>query len=420
MTTSTGSRDDRRRAVVGIVLLYLSSFALSFGQGMVLPVLPVLVSDLDVSVAAAAQVITAFAVGRFITLIPGGALLDSIGARLAVIGTPIVITAATLSVSALPSYALLMAAMLLVGGAEAIWNLSREIAGVEMVSQAQRGRMMSGFMGSSSAGAALGSAFGGILLEHTGLRAVFLAYGGIALAVSVASFIWRDRIAPRAAVRPASPRPQGGFDWGALFNFSKLVREIRPEYRRTFFVLVITTFVMMMYRMFIQAMLPLYAGTHLQLSPSQIGYLFSMMGIVVFVMIIPAGLVIDKLGRKWAIVPSTGLPALTFILIPYSTTFAELAVLFTIVGVANGLSLGSVAVATYDVLPPAVRGRLQALRRTISEVGGISGPLFGGLIAGATNPGVPFFAVAPILVVTALICAFGARETLAKKGRPLV
>ena len=402
------------------MLLYLSSFALSFGQGMVLPVLPVLVSDLDVSVAAAAQVITAFAVGRFITLIPGGALLDSIGARLAVIGTPIVITAATLSVSALPSYGLLMAAMLLVGGAEAIWNLSREIAGVEMVSQAQRGRMMSGFMGSSSAGAALGSAFGGILLEHTGLRAVFLAYGGIALAVSIASFIWRDRVAPRGAARPATGKPQSGFDWGALFNYSKLVREIRPEYRRTFFVLVMTTFVMMMYRMFIQAMLPLYAGTHLQLSPSQIGYLFSMMGIVVFVMIIPAGLVIDKLGRKWAIVPSTGLPALAFILIPYSTTFLELAVLFTLVGVANGLSLGSVAVATYDVLPAAVRGRLQALRRTISEVGGISGPLFGGLIAGATDPGVPFFVVAPILVVTALICAFGARETLVKKDRRLV
>ena len=117
-------------------------------------------------------------------------------------------------------------------------------------------------------------------------------------AVSVASFFWRDRISPKTAPRPASARQQGGFDWAALFNFSALVREIRPEYRRTFFVLVITTFVMMMYRMFIQAMLPLYAGTHLQLSPSQIGYLFSMMGIVVFVMIIPAGLVIDKLGRK--------------------------------------------------------------------------------------------------------------------------
>ena len=70
-------------------------------------------------VAVFAFAVVTFAVGRFITLIPGGALLDSIGARLAVIGTPVVITAATLSVAVLPSYGLLMAAMLLVGGAAA-------------------------------------------------------------------------------------------------------------------------------------------------------------------------------------------------------------------------------------------------------------------------------------------------------------
>ena len=393
-------------------MLYLSSFILSLGQGMILPTLPFLVSELGISVAAAAQVITAYAVGRFVALIPSGVLLDWIGPRVAVIATPIIIALAVLAVAAFPGYALLLGAMLLVGGAEGIWNLAREIGGVDMVRPDQRGRLMSGFMGSSTAGMALGSAVGGVVLEIASFRAVFLVYGLVSLAVGLMSVYGRASIPGRKEGTPRSG--SGGFKWLSVFNVPKLIGEIEPGLRRTFVILVAATFVMTMYRTFMQAMVPLYAGSYLHFSPSQVGFLFSIMGAVVFVMIVPAGLVIDKLGRKWATVPSTGLPALAFVLMPFCDTFAQMAVLFVILGIANGASLGSMAVSTYDVLPPASRGRLQALRRTLAEVGGIGGPLVGGLIAGATNPGVPFLFVAPILLLSALWIAFGARETLVK------
>jgi ACDE family multidrug resistance protein len=129
-------------------------------------------------------------------------------------------------------------------------------------------------------------------------------------------------------------------------------------------------------------------------------------------MILPAGFIIDKVGRKWATVPSTGIPAIAFFLIPFTGTFFQLAVLLSFLGVANGLSLGSLATSTYDVVPPNARGRLQAARRTIAEVGGMAAPLVGGLLADTFNPGVPFLVYAPLLVLSALLLALVGRETL--------
>ena len=180
-------------------------------------------------------------------------------------------------------------------------------------------------------------------------------------------------------------------------------------------VLVFTTFTMMLYRMVLLSMLPLYVVTHLGYSASQLGFLMAAQGIFVILMVIPAGFVTDKVGRKWATVPSTGLPAIAFLLMPFADSLLEIGALLALLGLASGLSLGSVATSTYDVIPAHARGRLQALRRTTSEIGSITGPLAGGRIAQFSNPGVPFFAVAPFLVLAAGLLAFVAKETLNRK-----
>jgi MFS family permease len=185
-----------------------------------------------------------------------------------------------------------------------------------------------------------------------------------------------------------------------------------PELRATYFVLVFATLTSFIHRVTAQSILPLYASAELGLTPKEIGLLFSISGLCVFAMILPAGFVIDKIGRKWATVPSTGIPAIAFLLIPFSGTFLQLAILLGFLGVANGLSLGSLATSTYDIAPPNARGRLQAARRTIAEIGGVGAPLLGGFLADTFNPGVPFLAYAPLLVLSALLLAVVGRETL--------
>ncbi len=120
----------------------------------------------------------------------------------------------------------------------------------------------------------------------------------------------------------------------------------------------------------------------------------------------------DRVGRKWATVPSTGLPALAFLLLPFTSSFFQLAIILSITGICNGLSLGSMSVSTFDVVPAHARGRLQAARRMIAEMGGALAPLAGGFLAHTFNPGVPFLVYVPILIFAAAYLALAGRETL--------
>jgi len=237
----------------------------------------------------------------------------------------------------------------------------------------------------------------------------------VCAAVSVPlGFSGHEAPPPRTAER--NPGTAGGWARISLVErlrrLAGLFRQIQPELRATYLVIVLATFTSFIHRTTLQSMLPLYAGSYLGFAPSEIGLLFSIMGVFVFVMILPAGFIIDKVGRKWASVPSTGIPALVFVLIPFAQSFFQLAVLLSLMGVANGLSLGSLATSTYDVVPASARGRLQAARRTVAEIGAVSAPLLGGFLADAFNPGLPFLVYSPLLVLSAILLAVIGRETL--------
>jgi MFS family permease len=300
------------------------------------------------------------------------------------------------------------------GVAESVWVIAREVAGIDLARADQRGRVLSGFHGVNNLGLALGPFFGGVLTETSGFQAVFVAYAACAAISMLIGFsVHNSRSATHS--QPVShpvKRSRSPDVMEQLRSLRVLFHQIPPDLRATYVVLVFATFTSFAHRVTAQSILPLYASSTLGLTPKEIGLLFTISGFAVFAMILPAGFIIDKVGRKWATVPSTGIPALAFLLIPFAGTFFNLAVLLAFLGIANGLSLGSLATSTYDVVPPSARGRLQAARRTIAEVGGIGAPLLGGFLADTFNPGVPFLAYAPLLVLSAALLALVGKETL--------
>lgn len=157
-------------------------------------------------------------------------------------------------------------------------------------------------------------------------------------------------------------------------------------------------------------MLPLYAGVYRELSPTQIGMLFTISGIIVIAMIVPADFIMDRVGRKWCTAPSTGIPS-AGIYFDSGNKQLHTARIVAVAGLAQGLSLGSVRSSTYDIVPPHVRGCLQALRRTVASGSGLA-PLFGGYLANTFNPVVPFLFYVPLLAVSAILLAVVGKETL--------
>ncbi len=398
----------------GLITLY-SSALLAGMWSMMVPAIPVIATSFGVSPGSAAQVITSLALGRFAGMPISGMVLDRLGTRAALTTGPIMAATAAALAGLTPWFSVILVLIFLVGIGESVWVIAREVAGIDLARQDQRGRVLSGFHGINNVGLALGPLIGGFVTESIGFRAVFIGY---ALCAAASAFLG----AAVTQAHPAQPHTKTAAKFSLsvdglgrwLRGLKDLFHQIQPDLRATYVVLTLATLTSFMHRVTTQSMLPLLATTNLGLSPKEIGMLFTISGLSVFTMILPAGYVIDKVGRKWATVPSTGIPALAFLLIPFAESFLQLAVLVSFLGIANGLSLGSLATSTFDVVPASARGRLQAARRTIAETGGVGAPLVGGYLADHFNPGVPFLAYAPLLILSALLLAIFARETLQK------
>ncbi len=397
----------------GLGALYGGSL-LSGAWTMVIPTIPVLATHFNVSPGAAAQIVTAMAVGRFTGTPISGVLLDKMGVRAVMVWGAAVVSAAAIIAALMPWLPGLLLLCFVMGMGDSIWALGREVAGVDLARLNQRGRVLSTLHGTHNAGTALCPWLGGLLTERFDFHAAFLVYGMFAALSVLLGFG-----APVAkAEHHGAPKSVAITGWSLaairerVRGFGALFLAIHPGLRSTYIALVVATWASHSYRITLQSMLPLYAGTYLHFSPSQVGLLFSISGAFVFAMIIPSGIIMDKVGRKWATVPSTGLPALAFLLIPFTDSFIQLAMMLSLTGICNGLSLGSMSVSTFDVVPAHARGRLQAARRMIAEMGGTLAPLVGGYLATRFSPGVPFWVYVPILLFAAVYLAMAGRETL--------
>jgi len=399
-----------------LIALYISTF-FSGAWAMIIPTIPVLAGEFGVSAGGAAQVITGFAFGKMAGTVLGGVLLDRKGTRFGLVGAAAVAAVASFCAAWVAWFWLLVFFAFILGATDTLGAVAREIAAIDQAQHNQRGRIISSLHGTHTIGAAVCPFIGGWLTELFNYRAAFIAYAVVSLASVFLGLMVTDSPGEAHGHAPA-PAAQTGWSVSAvkqrLLAVADLYREIRVDLRSTYCSIVFATLVNQSQRIIVQSMLPLYAVRYLHLPPSQIGMLFSISGVVIFAVMIPAGFLMDRVGRKWCTVPSTGIPALIFFLIPMTTNFFQLALLIGIAGVAQGLSLGSLATSTYDVVPAHVRGRLQALRRTIAELGSGAAPLFAGYLANTFNPGVPFLVYAPLLLLSATFLAFVSKETLDK------
>ena len=410
------NRSQAKPSARSLSALYVSTF-LSSAWAMIIPTIPVLAREFDVSAGGAAQVITAFAFGKMAGTMLGGVLLDRKGTRFGLVGSAAVAAAASFAAVWSPWFLLLLSLAFILGAADTLGAVAREIAAIDQAPSNRRGRIISSLHGTNTIGMAFCPFLGGWLTELFNYKAAFFGYSVFGVTSVFLAMLVADSPGEAHGQSSANGAAKG---WGVArlrertIAITHLYREIRPDLRSTYCSIVFATLVNQSQRMIIQSMLPLYAVRYLQLSPSQVGTLFTISGVVIFAMMIPAGFVMDRVGRKWCTVPSTGIPALTFLLIPLTSNFFQLALLIGISGVAQGLSLGSLATATYDIVPTHLRGRLQALRRTVAELGSGMAPLIGGYLANSFNPGVPFWAYAPLLLLSATLLLFVAKETLEK------
>lgn len=389
-------------------MIYLPSILMTLGQGMIIPALPALGDAFGVSGAIAVQAITAQLLGRALSLMPAGAVVDRWGTRVPMVAGAALSTVSALGAALSPNFLVLVVTQFTWGVGMSTWMFGREIAAFDMVRRDQRGRQMAALMGIGSTGMALGPAVGGVLTDAIGVRGLFWVYAATAGVVLAISLLHRE------ASRRSLPVPKRQ---GALFSF-KRVMDIHPYFRLTYMILFFATFAQMMRGQVTNSMLPLYTQEQLMFRPTETGLLFTVVGMVTLSMIVPTGFISDKLGRKWAAGGAAFFSTVGFLVVPFAQSLPTLAAAMVVMGLANGLAMGAMTIYTYDIVPEHAKGQLQAMRRSFGEFGALTAPPLAGVVAVLSSPGTSFWFFAPLHAISLVLIVFMARESLHRRLAP--
>ncbi|HEY3078458.1 MAG TPA: MFS transporter [Chloroflexota bacterium] len=384
--------------------VYVPTFLLSLGQGMLVPTLPLHAQSFADSFSLISLVIAAAGVGALVANVPAGVMLNRIGRRRAMLIGTISIAASTFAIGLATIYPELVLYRFVTGVGTSLWNISRMAFLAESTTPAERGRALSTFGGVSRIGTFAGPAIGGGLGYLYGLQAPFFASALLALAASVVSLLYvRDTSGTAHLSRQAR--------WSALGSTARLHwRELSTAGAAQVFV--------QMIRAGRQIIVPLYGASVLRLSVAEIGTVVSISAAIDMSLFIPAGLIMDRMGRKWATVPSFTIMAIGMALIPLSSGFLGLLIATAVIGVGNGMSSGTMMTLGADLAPPEATGEFMGVWRLIGDLGSTGGPVIVGGVADLVGLAAAAFTLTGVGIIAAATLALFVRETLHRGRAP--
>src|ERR1700749_58085 len=189
-----------------VAVLSAVSFTVALGYGIVAPGIPAFARQFGVSVAAAASVISAFALMRVAFALPAGRLADRFGSRrVMAIGIAVVAVSSMLAGFS-RSFAQLLVLRGVGGLGSAMFSVSAQALLLASVPGGQRGRASGLYTGGFLLGGITGPALGGAVAAWS-LRAPFFLYGALLVVPAViAAAAFGPAASPVAALAAAGPR----------------------------------------------------------------------------------------------------------------------------------------------------------------------------------------------------------------------
>jgi MFS family permease len=384
--------------------VYLPTFLLAFGQGMLVPTLPLYALTIQNSFGLASLLIAAAGIGTVLADVPCGILLDRIGRRRAMMVGTLAIALSTVGLAMTSDYGLLIACRLVAGVGTALWNISRMAYLAESTSSTTRGRSIATFGGINRVGTFAGPAIGGVIAAISSLQVSFLVTAALAVAAAVVSFLY---------IRDGSlgARKSKHMRWAILGQLA------RTHWKELLTAGSAQVFAQML-RQGRSTLVPLYAATVLGLSVAEVGSIVSLSSAIDMSLFIPAGMIMDRFGRKFAAVPSFAVMSIGMALIPFAHDYFGLAIAVSVIGVGNGLSSGTMFTLGADLAPPEATGEFLGLWRLIGDLGSTGGPVAVGGIADALGLEASAMVLAGIGMLSAVTLYLFVRETLEPAPAP--
>lgn len=385
--------------------VFIPNIVLAFAEGLLVPVLPLYLTAIGAPFWWIGLVLAAEAIGMLIFDLPAGALLRRVDRRLAMLAGLLLLGVAALLAAFARDVGMLFVLRLLAGVGGAVWGISRHAFLADTVPLAQRGRVIAAFGGSQRVGSLLGPVVGGALAVAYGFSAPFLLYALVAF-VAVA-FVW-------GAVEPAPQRQPGrALQPGGRAAWRK-VAELGTGMLSAAAAGVVMA---QMIRSGRRVVIPLFGATVLGLDAQQVGLIVSVAAAVDVALFPLAGWIMDRFGRKAAIIPSFTIQALGMAWVPFTGDVVSLAAAASLIGLGNGIGSGTIMTVGADLAPEGAMGEFLGAWRLVGDGGAMAGPVLVGTLAQALGlPGATLL-VAISGLGAAMAFAFGVPETARRRPR---
>lgn len=393
-----------------ILSLYLPAMALSLGQGIAAPVLPVFVKSFDVSLEVASLVIIIHGLGGLASTLPTGWIIDKVGRRPVLLVGPLLTALTSFATAFAQSFPELLVYRFIAGASAHMWQLSRLVMIADTGGDRERGRMITWMMETQRASHLFSPALGGFLGYYYDVRVVFIVHGVLTLLAIIPSIKLTKETAPPA--RGATSPGDGSASADMRYIISEMLKPTMTAF-------LIAQFLANVTRGFgMGGVLNLYAAYMYGVNTLELGFLATANSFLGLPIGFATGYIMDRWGRKKTIVPGFSLLAVALLFMAstnfFALSFEWFVAAYFAVHFTQGITGGNMQVLGSDLAPTYARGRFIAAWRLIADAGReISVPWFT-LIGMSAGYWVSMGSLSLTSLTTALIVAFLIAETVGR------
>ena len=359
----------------------------SIGEGAIIPIIPVIASNLGADLAAAGLIAGMIMVGRLVGDIPSGWITSRIGERMAMIYAALLSVVGLFTAMLALNPVVLTVGILLVGLAAAVFGLARHAFMTTYVPLAYRARAISSLAGTFYFGYFVGPLISGIVIFLSGSSQwVFWIHIVACLTAAVILLLLPDPTATFGATPSQTRQARNNNNVGApkslgLFETIWIARGVLLK-------LGSGAALMGGMRASRQVILPLWAVS-IAISDTNTALIIGLAGGIDFALFYTGGQIMDRFGRLWTAVPSMIGMGVGFIFLAFmhdgTGRVAWFIVVAILLSLANGIVSGLRMTLGADLADKTNPAPFLGAWRFTGDAGSAAAPLAISLITAVTS-----------------------------------
>ncbi|MBS3782064.1 MAG: MFS transporter [Candidatus Thermoplasmatota archaeon] len=399
-----------------LLILCFAIFVSMIGFGLVMPFLPVYAETYGATDTLIGWMMAVFAVVRLFFSPVGGWLADKIGRKPLMVFGMFLYTVVMFMfglANTLPELFIYRGAQGAASGL--VWPVAMAYIG-DVVREEDRGKAMGLYTLTFATGNAVGPMLGGLIAGNFGLSVPFFFTSGLALTSGLLllfglkeSFEGEmqrrgEKVKRMTRIKNVLTKPMG------------YLKSITPH-PVTFLGISIGSFTVFLGLAVLYPMLPIYGKNLLDLSVTQIGYIFTIIGAVQVVFMFPSGTLADRIGKKKMIVSGSLMASIFIGAIIFAIGYYTLAFIVILYTIGRSLARPSIPALVTSLTPKQNRGKGMGIYTFFQNMAWAAGSFVSGMISDAFGRKYPFiFAFFVGILGTVIIYYFVTEPEVEESG----